>query len=51
MPTTPVDLYNNVYGDFASEADLSVGCYCADESRRHRSTLPMLLDEHGANVA
>jgi uncharacterized protein YeaO (DUF488 family) len=33
------------------EADFSVGCYCADESRCHRSVLRMLLDEHGARVA
>lgn len=33
------------------EADFSVGCYCADESRCHRSVLRMLLDEHGAHVA
>ncbi len=102
MPTTPVDLYNSVYGDFASkaeasprapivelaqaattdrqwaafvrryrsemaapdkrrlldllaamsrEADFSVGCYCADESRCHRSALRMLLGEPGAQVA
>jgi uncharacterized protein YeaO (DUF488 family) len=33
------------------EADFSVGCYCADASRCHRSVLRMLLDEHGARVA
>jgi uncharacterized protein YeaO (DUF488 family) len=27
---------------------LSVGCYCDDESRCHRSLLRALLDEHGA---
>jgi uncharacterized protein YeaO (DUF488 family) len=26
----------------------SVGCYCADESRCHRSILKALLSEHGA---
>ncbi|MBX9632077.1 MAG: DUF488 family protein [Burkholderiales bacterium] len=31
--------------------DLSVGCYCADESRCHRSVLRALLREHGANLA
>ncbi|MFI5007597.1 MAG: DUF488 domain-containing protein [Solirubrobacterales bacterium] len=31
--------------------DFSVGCYCADEARCHRSLLRALLLEHGANVA
>jgi uncharacterized protein YeaO (DUF488 family) len=29
-------------------ADFSVGCYCEDESRCHRSVLRALLTEHGA---
>jgi uncharacterized protein YeaO (DUF488 family) len=29
---------------------LSVGCYCADESRCHRSVLRALLVEHGAEI-
>ena len=29
---------------------LSVGCYCADETRCHRSILLELLQEHGARV-
>lgn len=31
--------------------DLSVGCYCADEARCHRSVLRILLQEHGADLA
>jgi len=31
--------------------DFSVGCYCADESRCHRSLLRELLAEHGAVLA
>lgn len=31
-------------------ADFSVGCYCEDESRCHRSLLKQLLLEHGAKV-
>ena len=31
--------------------DLSVGCYCPDESRCHRSVLAALLREHGALLA
>jgi len=30
--------------------DLSVGCYCPEETRCHRSVLRELLLEHGANV-
>lgn len=32
-------------------ADFSVGCYCADEARCHRSVLRALLAERGADVA
>ena len=31
--------------------DFSVGCYCADETRCHRSVLRALLAGHGAVVA
>jgi uncharacterized protein YeaO (DUF488 family) len=31
--------------------DLSVGCYCAEESRCHRSILRALLRERGARIA
>ena len=31
--------------------DLSVGCYCAEEARCHRSVLRALLLEHGARLA
>jgi uncharacterized protein YeaO (DUF488 family) len=31
--------------------DFSVGCYCADEARCHRSVLRALLLEHGAKLA
>ena len=31
-------------------AHFSVGCYCADESRCHRSVLRVLLRERGAEV-
>jgi uncharacterized protein YeaO (DUF488 family) len=33
------------------ETNFSVGCYCADESRCHRSVLRMLLQEYGARLA
>ena len=32
-------------------AEFSVGCYCADESRCHRSVLRSLLAERGAKLA
>jgi uncharacterized protein YeaO (DUF488 family) len=32
------------------ETSFSVGCYCADESRCHRSVLRTLLKEHGARL-
>jgi uncharacterized protein YeaO (DUF488 family) len=32
------------------QANFSVGCYCADESRCHRSVLRALLEERGARV-
>jgi len=34
----------------SAATDLSVGCYCADESRCHRSVLRVLLAEQGAVV-
>jgi uncharacterized protein YeaO (DUF488 family) len=34
----------------AHVTDLSVGCYCTDESRCHRSVLRVLLAERGAQV-
>ena len=33
------------------QTNLSVGCYCADESHCHRSVLRALLKEHGARLA
>jgi uncharacterized protein YeaO (DUF488 family) len=33
------------------QTNLSVGCYCAEESRCHRSVLRALLVEHGAELA
>jgi uncharacterized protein YeaO (DUF488 family) len=35
---------------FSHTADFSVGCYCAEEARCHRSVLRSLLLEHGASV-
>ncbi len=35
----------------SQSADFSVGCYCEDEGRCHRSVLRELLREHGARLA
>jgi len=35
----------------SATADFSVGCYCVDESRCHRSLLRELLQQHGARLA
>jgi len=35
----------------SQQTNLSVGCYCADETRCHRSVLRTLLIEKGADVA
>jgi uncharacterized protein YeaO (DUF488 family) len=32
------------------DTDFSVGCYCVDEARCHRSILRALLEERGATV-
>lgn len=33
------------------QTNFSVGCYCEDEARCHRSVLKALLEEHGAIIA
>ena len=35
---------------FSHATDFSVGCYCAEEARCHRSVLRELLAEHGASL-
>jgi len=35
----------------SATTEFSVGCYCADETRCHRSVLRALLAEHGAALA
>jgi uncharacterized protein YeaO (DUF488 family) len=35
---------------FSLQTNFSVGCYCAEEARCHRSVLKALLLEHGADV-
>jgi uncharacterized protein YeaO (DUF488 family) len=40
-----------VLARLSRQADLSVGCYCEDESRCHRSVLRELLSGRGAKIA
>ena len=40
-----------VLATLSHHTHFSVGCYCADESRCHRSVLRRLLAEHGARLA
>jgi uncharacterized protein YeaO (DUF488 family) len=35
----------------SSQTNFSVGCYCEDETRCHRSVLKKLLIDHGAQIA
>jgi len=41
----------DVLAALSRHADFSVGCYCEDESRCHRSILRALLVERGARIA
>ena len=41
----------DVLAALSQSADFSVGCYCEDESRCHRSILRQILREHGAQLA
>jgi uncharacterized protein YeaO (DUF488 family) len=40
----------DVLAALSHQTDFAVGCYCADESRCHRSVLRELLAEHSANI-
>lgn len=40
----------DVLAALSHHTNLSVGCYCEDESRCHRSVLRALLEERGAEV-
>jgi uncharacterized protein YeaO (DUF488 family) len=40
----------DVLATLSRHTDFSVGCYCEDEARCHRSVLRALLAEHGAQV-
>ena len=40
----------DVLAALSQQTNFAVGCYCADESRCHRSVLRELLAEHGARI-
>jgi len=40
-----------VLARLSQRADFSVGCYCEQEDRCHRSVLRELLEAHGARLA
>ena len=40
----------DLFAALSHHADFSVGCYCEDEARCHRSVLRSLLEERGAKV-
>jgi uncharacterized protein YeaO (DUF488 family) len=41
----------DLLGTLSHDAHFSIGCYCEDESRCHRSVLRQLLTERGASIA
>jgi len=51
MKTPDARALLDVLAALSHQTNFAVGCYCADESRCHRSVLRELLAEHGANVA
>jgi uncharacterized protein YeaO (DUF488 family) len=50
MKTPDVRALLDTLSALSHHADFSVGCYCADEARCHRSVLRELLAGHGAKV-
>ena len=51
MKRPPAARLLDLLAAFSRRADFSVGCFCADEARCHRSILRELLEEHGASLA
>jgi uncharacterized protein YeaO (DUF488 family) len=50
MAATEVSALIDTLAALSHQADFSVGCYCLDESRCHRSILRQLLTERGAAI-
>jgi uncharacterized protein YeaO (DUF488 family) len=51
MKAAPASQALDVLAALSRSANFSVGCYCEDESRCHRSQLRELLVERGAKLA
>jgi uncharacterized protein YeaO (DUF488 family) len=51
MKTPDASKVLDLLAALSHQTNLSVGCYCADENRCHRSLLRQLLTERGANIA
>ena len=51
MAAPDKDRLLTLLAQLSRQTNLSIGCYCSDESRCHRSVLRALLREHGAKIA
>jgi uncharacterized protein YeaO (DUF488 family) len=51
MKAPAADRLLGLLAAMSQQASFSVGCYCEDEARCHRSVLKELLIEHGARMA
>jgi uncharacterized protein YeaO (DUF488 family) len=51
MKRPPASRWLDVLATLSSGSDFSVGCYCEDKRRCHRSILRTLLEERGARIA
>lgn len=50
MKRPPVVRLLSLLAALSHDTNLSLGCYCADEARCHRSVLKALLSERGARL-
>jgi uncharacterized protein YeaO (DUF488 family) len=50
MKSADVSRVLDALAALSHQTDFSVGCYCQDEARCHRSVLRALLEERGAEV-
>ena len=51
MKRPPAARLLDLLAALSRQTAFSVGCYCEDESRCHRSILKSILEEHGARLA
>ena len=50
MKAAPAARLLDLLAALSRRTAMSLGCYCADETRCHRSVLRELLAEHGAHL-